>query len=276
MDSKIIVYGFCVLTIIGGSLFWRYAMEIDDAQEEVILAREHCLRLEEAIKQTEAWMVARKEAAALMKVVSLLDEANEPLRAELRSIQQKRMDVAKFFVSSIERAREETSGMLLPELTLATGSTFKQVKILSVDSEVATLHHTGGVSKVSTTILPSRLLDRLRFGYNPGGLGVGPPVVEKMPSLIAGASGTTVVNTAASDALVRLGMNFPSDTQEAKNKKIQARPRDPNRIKVEGDPSLWKSVERTSVGRAYIPGQGWLRIGADGPIPGSASGGIKK
>jgi hypothetical protein len=46
--------------------------------------------------------------------------------------------------------------------------------------------------------------------------------------------------------------------------------RDPARIKVDGDPALWKSVQRTSVGRAYIPGQGWLRIGPNGPIPGSA------
>lgn len=276
MDAKIIVYGFCLVAIISGSFFWRYAMEIDDAQKDVDLAKEQQRAVEDGIKQTKAWMAARKEASALILAAGVLERENEPLREEVRALQQKRMDVAKLFVASIERAREETTGMILPELTLATGTTYKEVKILSVDSEIATLHHTGGVSKVPTTILPSSLLDRLRFGYNPAGLGVGPPIVERSPAIPSGSTTTRNMSTAASDSLVRLGMSSESIPKDSKKKPELARPRDPNRIKIEGDPSLWKSVERTSIGRAYIPGQGWLKIGADGPIPGSATGGIKQ
>ena len=279
MDGKIIVYGFCLVALIAGSAFWRYAMEVDDAQKDVDLAREQQRTVEDGIKQTKAWLAARREASALILAAGVIERNNEPLRDEVRALQQKRMDIAKLFVTSIERAREETIGMVVPELTLATGTTFKEAKILSVDSEIATLHHTGGVSKVPTTILPTRLLDRLRFGYNPAGLGVGPPVIERSPTILSGSSSssnTSTMSTAASDALVRLGMNSESTSKDAKKKPALARPRDPNRVKIEGDPALWKSVERTSIGRAYIPGQGWLKIGADGPIPGSATGGIKQ
>jgi len=278
MDAKIIVYGFCLVAIISGSFFWRYAMEIDDVQKDVELAREHLSQVEGGIKQTQAWLAARKEAAALIMAAGVLERVNEPLRAEVQALQQKRMDVAKLFLASIERAREDTAGLVLPELTMATGTTFKEVRILSVDSEIATLHHTGGVSKVPTTILPSNLLDRLRFGYNPAGLGVGPSTYESPTSTpFAATSGitTSTMSTAASDSLVRLGMNSGS-SNDSKKKAGLSRPRDPNRIKIEGDPALWKSVQRTSIGRAYIPGQGWLKIGADGPIPGSASGGIRQ
>jgi hypothetical protein len=77
--------------------------------------------------------------------------------------------------------------------------------------------------------------------------------------------------TSASDTLVRLGMDSNVSAKDAGRKRVAPpAPRDPERIKREGDPALWKSVERTSIGRAYIPGQGWLKVGADGPIPGSA------
>jgi len=278
MDAKIIVYGFCLVAIVSGSFFWRYAMEIDDAQKDVDQARADLAQIEGGIKQTQAWMAARKEAAALIMAASVLDRENEPLRAEVQALQQKRMEVAKLFLASIERAREETTGRILPELTMATGTTFKEVKILSVDAEIATLHHTGGVSKVPTTILPSNLLDRLRYGYNPAGLGVGPSVFERPPPTTLGTTSsptTSTLSTAASDSLVRLGMNSDSSSN-SKKKTSPSKYRDPNRVKIEGDPALWKSVERTSIGRAYIPGQGWLRVGADGPIPGSATGGIKQ
>lgn len=277
MDGKIIVYGFCLLFIIAGTTFWTYTMDIDEAQKDVVLARQQAVAIEDSIKQSHGWMAARKEAAAFISAASIIEQQNETLRTEVNAIKQQRSDLAKAFIASIERAREETLGKVMPEITLATGTTLKQASIQSVDPEITVFQHSEGVSKVPTTILPSTLLDRLRFGYKPDGIGVGPSVVDQVSggpaasyTVAPARSLTSSISTAASDSLTRLGMNSSISTRDGKKKKALPAPRDPNRIKIEGDPALWKSVERSSIGRAYIPGQGWLKVGADGPIPGSA------
>ncbi|HYF34218.1 MAG TPA: hypothetical protein VD994_02920, partial [Prosthecobacter sp.] len=35
---------------------------------------------------------------------------------------------------------------------------------------------------------------------------------------------------------------------------------------AQGDPGLWPLVTKKSLGRAFIPGKGWLQIGPRGPI----------
>ncbi|MES2594960.1 MAG: hypothetical protein V4662_06485 [Verrucomicrobiota bacterium] len=275
MDGKIFVYGLCLLAIITGTSFWMYTMDIDEAQKTVVLARQQLSAAEEGIKSSGAWITARKEASALITAAGIIEQQNQTLRDEVGVIKQQRTDLAKVFVASIERAREEMLGRVMAEVTLATGTTLKQASIQSSDPEVTVFQHSEGVSKVPTTILPSILLDKLRFGYKPDGVGVGPSVVDSV-SGSAGSSSTmssrptaTRIDTSASDSLTRLGMNSTISSVD-KKKRVVPPPRDPNRIKIEGDASLWKSVERTSIGRAYIPGQGWLKVGADGPIPGSA------
>lgn len=278
MDGKIVIYGFCLLAIIAGTSFWTFTMDIDEAEKEVVLARQQLTAVDESIKSTQAWTVARKEAAALITAGGIIEQQNAKLREEVESLKQQRGDLAKAFIGSIERARGETVGRVMAEITLATGTTLKQASIQSVDPEITVFQHSEGVSKVPTTILPSSLLDRLRFGYKPDGIGTTAETsVEQVTD--AGSTTTTIapvrsltsrLSTSASDSLTRLGMNADIATRDEKKKRALPPARDPNRIKTEGDPALWKSVKRTSIGRAYIPGQGWLRVGADGPIPGSA------
>ncbi len=275
MDGKIFAYGLCLLALIAGTGFWTYTMDIDEAEKDATLARQQLSAVEDGIKHSQAWIVARKEASALITAAGVIEQQNQAVRDEIAAIKEQRLSLAKVFLGSIERARGDMLGRVMAEVTLATGTTLRQASIQSIDPEITVFQHSEGVSKVPTTILPSVLLDRLRFGYQPEGVAIGPSVVESGSSGSTSSSTyarptATKIDTSASDSLTRLGMNSTISTLDQKKKKALPPPRDPNRIKVEGDPALWKNVERSSIGRAYIPGQGWLKVGADGPIPGSA------
>ncbi len=276
MDAKIFVYGFCLVAIIAGTSFWAYTMEIDEAQKEVFEAKQQTAVIAESINLAKAWLVARKEAAALIAAARIIEQDNLKLAAEIETIKRDRTNLANTFLSSIQRAREEFIGVLIPEVILVTGTTFRQARIQSIDSEITIFQHSEGVSKVPSTTLPKSLLERFKFGFSPGGVTANALVIEERIETAPFGSSvrpppTANISTSASDSVARIGMNDEIATI-AERKKKTARPtaRDPERIKTHGDPALWRNVERSSIGRAYIPGQGWLKVGPDGPIPGSA------
>jgi hypothetical protein len=270
MDAKIIVYGICLVFIVAGSSLWSYTMGIDDAEKELALARHQLAVAQEGVRNAQAWIQARKEALALITAGGILEKENQVLRDQVGGLQQKLNELNGLFGTTIQRGRDQIMGVVIPEVSLSNGVVLRQVRIQSADSELAVLLHSGGVSKVSTAILPADMLDRFRFGTVPGQAGGAASTAE--PAFSSGPTAAPIkTGTSASDSLVRLGMGDGTSTKDAgRRKPAPAAPRDPARIKREGDPALWKSVERTSIGRAYIPGQGWLRVGADGPIPGSA------
>jgi hypothetical protein len=171
MDGKIIIYGFCLALVAAGSFFWKYTMDIDEVQKEMLLARQQLNASEDGVKQAKGWLNARKEAAALIAAGSVIEKKNEELRQAIQKLKDKRKEVARVFESSMQRVRDETQGMQLQEVILTTGAKFLNVKIQSVDENIAVLQHSQGVSKVPTEDLPNEILDRLRFGFIPGGAG---------------------------------------------------------------------------------------------------------
>jgi hypothetical protein len=254
MDAKVIIYGFCLVAIIAGASFWSYTMGIDEAQKDVFSARQQLAVAEESIKQAQAWLSARKEAAALISAAAIIEKDNEALRGEIATVRTKRRDVAKVFVSTIERARNEFVGITLPELTLSTGARFRNAKVQSFDSEITVLQHSEGVSKVSTTELPPEIQDRLRYGFNPGGLGVS----SKESKSTSSNSGS-----AASDRIVRLGMSTapvvsPGGESTTTAPVTYGSSETVTSAAVEG--------QKESLGRVYVPGKGWQRVGAGGTV----------
>jgi hypothetical protein len=248
MDAKIIVYGFCLVAIICGASFWSYTMGIDDAQKDVFSARQQLAVIEDSMKQAKGWLKARKEAAALISAASIIEKENEALRNEIASIRGQRRDVAKVYTSSIERARTEFVGTTLPEVSLASGTRFRNAKIQSLDSEITVIHHSEGVSKVPTADLPPEIQDRLRYGFNPGGLGS--QSKEKKD---------TSSTTTASDRAMRLGLSsapVASPTTEDRAAPAISAPQTP--AEAVG--------QRESLGRVFIPGKGWQRMGAGGSV----------
>lgn len=277
MDGKIIVYLILLIAIISGVSGIYYSMDIDEAQKELILTQQQLGQTEESLKQAKSSFEFRKEAAAIITAAHIIERDNEAIRAEIRAEKQKRDDLAKNFISTIERVREDSLGLVIPEIPLTTGAVLKNAKIQGIDAELTVIQHSEGVSKIPTSTLPASLLDRFRFGYNPGGVGTmttietapGEPASGTRQQPTNSTSSSTRISTSASDSLARLGSDGPSASKDKKKAPRTQQSRDPNLIKTEGDPALWKNVERHSIGRAYVPGQGWLKIGSQGPIPGS-------
>lgn len=272
MDGKIIVYGICLVIIAAAASLWSYTMGIDDAEKELALARHELSAAQEGVRTAEAWIHARKEAMALITAGGILEKENQVLRDQVAGLRLRLNELQGLFATAVQRAREQITRVVLPEVTLSNGVLLREVRIQSADPELVVLLHSGGVSKVSTAVLPADMLDRFRFGSFPGQVSGEASLTGVAMSGEPASAASAKPGTSASDSLVRLGLDGAVSAKDAGRKKTMPSftPRDPERVKREGDPALWKSVERTSVGRAYIPGQGWLRVGADGPIPGSA------
>lgn len=279
MDGKIIAYAIFLVAIIGGVMGVLYTTDVDEAQKEFILTQQQLGQTEEALKQMHASYEQRKEATAIITAGHIIERDNEALRTEIRTLKQKRDDLAKAFVGTIQRVREDSVGLVVPEIPLTSGSTLKNAKLQAVDDQLTVIQHSEGVSKVPTSTLPASLLDRFRFGYVPGGAGT---IIETAPenpeeqkpqpgaASKSSTSSSTRFYSPTSDSVVRLGSDGPSEKSKKKATPSRNTARnDPKLMEIEGNPALWKSVERQSIGRAYIPGQGWLKIGPRGPIPGS-------
>ena len=278
MDGKIVVYIIFLFVIMGGVMGIFYTTDVDEAQKEFILAQQQMGQIEDSVKKEQISFAHRKEAVAIITAANIIERDNNQLREETRKIKDNRDNLAKAFTSTIQRVREESIGMIIPEIPLATGNTLKNAKLQAVDENLTVIQHSEGVSKVPTTTLPASLLDRFRFGYVPGGAGAAPaeeieikesetPRKDPKTSMNITPPSTANMITSASDSLVRLGEGGPA---EVKKKSTANKSRPDSRLSAtEGDPALWKSVQRHSIGRAYVPGQGWLKIGPRGPIPGS-------
>ncbi len=274
MDGKFVIYIVFFLCIIGGISGFLYTTDVDEAQKEFILTQQQLSQIEEAAKQARISHDLRKEAAAIITAAHIIDRDNEIIRTETRNLEKKRDDLAKAFVGTIQRVREDSIGLILPEIPLTTGRTLKNAKIQTLDEDITLIQHSEGVSKIPTNTLPNSLLDRFRFGYAPIGVGV---IIEptpetpavKLPNSGASINSTTNFRTGTSDSVARLGGDGPSEKLKKPFLTQKNTSNDPKFIAIEGNPALWKSVERQSIGRAYIPGQGWLKIGPKGPIPGS-------
>lgn len=240
MEVKIFVYGLCLAAIVAAVSFWQYTMSIDEAQHEVLMARDQQNSTEDGLKRAKEWLVARKEAAALIKASSVIEADNTAILEEIKKAQNERTEIAKNFMSTIERVRSSLNGALFPTVTLTTGATLTNAKVQSLDQETTVFQHSGGVSKVPTTTLPSDFQDKLRYGFNPGGLGQVIPI----------SKGSTGSFTSVSDKIARTGMTSEGTKAEKDLSKREASPPQPAAKTPAGT--------RQSLGRTYVPGKGWI------------------
>jgi hypothetical protein len=225
-------------------------MDIDEAQKDVISARQQSAVVEESIKQAKAWLTARKEAAALISAAAIIEKDNTTLRNEIAATRLERTNVAKNFKSSIERARNELVGTTLSEVALSSGQRLKNAKIQSLDEEITVFQHSEGVSKIPTAELPAEIQDRLRYGFNPGGIGTISKDRKETSSI-----------TSASDRVARLGMsNAPAASTQGDDE--AGTPPATSSAAPSGSAPVAGQIQ--SLGRVYTPGKGWERVGASG------------
>ena len=234
-------------------------MDIDEAQKELILAKQENQAVLDTLSKTKGWLTAREEAAALISAAAIMKEKNDAEQAEVQPLHTQRLDVAKNFMSSIEQARAETVGMILPEMILSTGACLKNAKVQSLDQTMALIQHSQGVTKVDTSALPAEMLDRLRFGFSPGGIG----------SLSnSDMNNNKSLATSASDRLVKMGANGaappPKTSDETALPPAATLSSAPVAPAVAAQPaSTSGEPSRSSLGRVYTPGKGWQRMGAN-------------
>ncbi len=274
MDGKIIVYAVALLALLGGLTGFYYTIDVDEAQKEFILTQQELGNIQESIKGAQKLTEIRKEAAALITAARIIESENETIRQEAKKLSEARDNEARAFLSAIQKVRESTIGMVFPSIQLANGTLLKNAKIQAIDENLTVIQHSEGVSKIATEILASEIQDRLRFGFIPGGAGsaTNESSTEYNRNQKSGQSSYTPrsnnISSETSDVLVRSGSTHLQN-QPAKPRAQTSVSSSREDVKINGDPSLWSGVERHSIGRAYVPGQGWLKIGSKGPIPGS-------
>ena len=275
MDGKIIVYAFALIALFGGVTGFYYTIDVDEAEKDFILTQQELGSVEESIKSAQKLTDLRKETAALISAARIIEAENETIRQEALKLSNSRDNANKAFMSAIQKVRDATVGMTFPSIHLSNGTVLKSAKIQALDESLTVIQHSEGVSKVPTEVLSTELHDRLRYGFIPGGAGSASTeaATDYTPSKKINQSSLSPLQnhgkTDVSDSLVRLGANAQLNKTAEKKSTTSTATYNPNDAKVNGDPSLWNGVDRFSIGRAYVPGQGWLKIGPKGPIPGT-------
>ena len=274
MDGKIIVYAVALLALLGGLTGFYYTIDVDEAQKEFILTQQELGNIQEHIKDAQKLTEIRKEAAALITAARIIESENETIRQEAKKLSEARDNEARAFLSAIQKVRESTIGMVFPSIQLANSTVLKNAKIQALDENLSVIQHSEGVSKIATEILSAELQDRLRFGFIPGGAGSATNESStiynpnKKSNQGSYSPRPQEIRSDTSDSLVRSGaVQLQNKPAYPKSRPSVSSNRDD--VKINGDPSLWIGVERHSIGRAYVQGQGWLKVGSKGPIPGS-------
>lgn len=165
MEKKILIYACCLLVLVAGIIFWVSRESVDEVQASLEHAQGHLETVQAEFQDSQALLTARKEAAALITEASGLDQQNTQLRDEIREIHRQRIQLIQPPPRSRAQAPQAPTGQepglqVIPEITLATGTTLKQVTIQSMDAEMTVFRHSEGVSSVPTSILPASLVDK--------------------------------------------------------------------------------------------------------------------
>lgn len=249
MDSKVAVYGFLLVLTVAVSLGIQYSYSLDDAVRELSLIEPQVKALEDGIAARKAQIEARTHAMALLSAADILNSEQDVVHKALTELQQKEIELGKQMVRAVKRVREQAAGQAIGDLVLPSGRTLKDSRIRSVDEEAMVVAYSEGITKIPVAELPQEMKDRFMFSIR----------VEKEPQVRA--------------PVVIPPPNLASPTEK---KPPAPKPRSDSTSsgnpRVEGNPALWKSVTRTSLGRVFVPGQGWLEVGPKGPIPNSGYG----
>lgn len=264
MEGKLFVYLLALAGIIGVTYFVYFTNEVDEAQAELTQLTANIENHREAVKNNASLLEMKKEVAAWLKATAVVEAEIAKLRKQLSAVQEEEQALALQFSTVILRNRNQTVGMTFPELKLANGLVLRNARIQNVEDDGLRVQHSTGLMKIGHSDLPEDLKDRLRYpdaskGFIPGATAK----IKAGTAAKAAPRNSGFANTSVSDN-ARLG-GLSSDSTGSQKSKPPGRPVNT----TQGDPNLWKSVTRQGLGRAYIPGQGWLEVGPNGPIPGT-------
>jgi hypothetical protein len=259
MDTRVTTFVISILAIAGFFYFWTHSIGLDEVQRELSNVQVEMEQMKQSLQQAEQRQKLVHEVAALFKTKQVIEDQHSQIRAKTDQIIKERGTLSADMQSLIMRARQETVGLEMAELTLTTGVTLKKVKIQDINPEISVVQHQEGISKIATETLPNFIQDRLRYGYQVADTFGNSHMSGN--TVYEGSTANSSVSTSTSDNLLSKYTGTAKKTKFTAVKKAKVNPY------VDGDSSLWNSVDRKDLGRAHVPGQGWLEIGPNGPIP---------
>mgnify|MGYP001627153564 CR=1 FL=1 len=227
----------------------HYTTQVD------LVRGEHRDLLAQAAEMTKALQASRElleqyqELAPYVIAAAQAQADVDAARERLANLKGEVEQAQNLFAILVRRARNEAPGTTYSELILRNGRTLRNAKIMRIDGSTLTVAHDGGVTSLSADELADEL--RLRFGYS-----------FNLPPHLFPADAQLVKSRPIPEVLIPA----PGSTPATPSNRQPATSFRANRYR-DGDPALWPGVTRQQLGRAYIPGQGWLKVGPRGPIP---------
>jgi hypothetical protein len=93
MEKKILAYAFALLLLVAGIIFWVSRESVEEVQANLEHAQAGLEAVQAEFQDHQALLTARKEAAALITEASGLDQQNQRLREEIRTLHRQRADL---------------------------------------------------------------------------------------------------------------------------------------------------------------------------------------
>lgn len=229
----------------------HYTTQVDLVRGEHRDLTAQVAEMAKAVQASRELLERHQELAPYLVAAAQAQAEVDAARDRLAGIKGEVERTQGLFAALVRRARTEAPGTTYSELQLNSGQRLRNAKIMRIDGVTLTVAHDGGVTSLDADDLPDAL--RFRLGYE-----------FDLPSGFFPRSDSTQVVKSKPIPEVLIPVT-PSEAKPSKAQQPAASFR-ANRYR-DGDPGLWPGVTRQELGRAYIPGQGWLKVGPRGPIP---------
>ncbi len=231
MNPKFLVFllGICA---VGGVLYFVHqTTQVDLANGDLLSAQSQLTAMKQGFDYQTKALENKKVAHTLLAQLAELRAEQGALAKAIQQVKDSENTIAEAFKQAVQRARANMVGQSIDALLLANGSVLRHAKIQRCDDEGMTVVHDGGVSKVTGPELNEELQKKLRYRN----------AIENEEK------NNRASLTYASDQLRLLGQQAGSE--EAANAKTKGSSPAPTSV---------DAPVRTSLGRVYVPGKGWV------------------
>lgn len=174
MEGKLIVYFVLFLGIMGLIFGIYHTTEVDEANKELASFVQQVDTLQNHLKNQTATLELKREVAAQLAVVDIMQKDIVAARKEIASYRDDESQARRDYEQAILKSRQDAAGLVLDELELPSGVRLRNARIQRVEGDTTTIIHSEGISKLAPEMLPRELQERFRFGAT-----IGTPVLDK-------------------------------------------------------------------------------------------------
>lgn len=251
MELKFFFY-FGIFALVFSTIYGvHYTTQVDEAKRDHGSLVEQVGNLVEATRKTQDEIKRKHGIIPYMTAARKVQEEIDELRKKVAAVRGEQDQLHGLFANLVKRVRTEAPGTTIEQIHMQNGTLLKNAKIVRLEGRNLTIAHDGGIANITASELPEELQFRFGFNISLPGLSFSEPEHvnghKPISEVIIPSSGSN----SGSPPPVRMPPSSSSSSDRYKD----------------GDPNLWNQVTKKDLGMVYIPGQGWLRVGAKGPIP---------